>query len=184
QPVTVNEPSVEETVKILHGLQSRYEDYHHVHYSDAAIKAAVTLSARYIQDRFLPDKAIDLLDESGSKKNLTLNDIDPKVLDEKIQSAESQKQEALQQEDYERAAYFRDQIEKLQKMKSNQSQGNGDRPEITEKDMEKIVEEKTHIPVGELRAQEQEQLKNLSAELESKVIGKDKSVDKVDRFIR
>lgn len=184
QPVTVNEPSVEETVKILHGLQSRYEDYHHVHYSDAAIKAAVTLSARYIQDRFLPDKAIDLLDESGSKKNLTLNDIDPKVLDEKIQSAETQKQEALQQEDYERAAYFRDQIEKLQKMKSNQSQGNGDRPEITEKDMEKIVEEKTHIPVGELRAQEQAQLKNLSADLESKVIGQDQAVDKVARAIR
>jgi ATP-dependent Clp protease ATP-binding subunit ClpE len=122
QPVTVNEPSVAETVKILHGLQSRYEDYHHVHYSDTAIKAAVTLSARYIQDRFLPDKAIDLLDESGSKKNLTLNDIDPKVLDEKVQSAETQKQEALQQEDYERAAYFRDQIEKLQKMKSTSKQ--------------------------------------------------------------
>ncbi|WP_125766843.1 ATP-dependent Clp protease ATP-binding subunit [Lapidilactobacillus wuchangensis] len=184
QPVTVNEPSVEETVKILHGLQSRYEDYHHVHYSDAAIKAAVTLSARYIQDRFLPDKAIDLLDESGSKKNLTLNDIDPKVLDEKVQSAETQKQEALQQEDYERAAYFRDQIEKLQKMKSNQSKGTGDRPEITEKDMEKIVEEKTHIPVGELRAQEQAQLKNLSNDLESKVIGQDQAVDKVARAIR
>lgn len=184
QPVTVNEPSVAETVKILHGLQSRYEDYHHVHYSDAAIKAAVTLSARYIQDRFLPDKAIDLLDESGSKKNLTLNDIDPKVLDEKVQSAETQKQEALQQEDYERAAYFRDQIEKLQKMKSNQSSGSGDRPEITEKDMEKIVEEKTHIPVGELRAQEQAQLKNLSDDLEAKVIGQDQAVDKVARAIR
>ncbi|MCH4056677.1 MAG: ATP-dependent Clp protease ATP-binding subunit [Lactobacillaceae bacterium] len=184
QPVTVNEPSVAETVKILHGLQSRYEDYHHVHYSDTAIKAAVTLSARYIQDRFLPDKAIDLLDESGSKKNLTLNDIDPKVLDEKVQSAETQKQEALQQEDYERAAYFRDQIEKLQKMKSNQSSGSGDRPEITEKDMEKIVEEKTHIPVGELRAQEQAQLKNLSDDLEAKVIGQDQAVDKVARAIR
>ncbi|MFC6314156.1 AAA family ATPase [Lapidilactobacillus achengensis] len=184
QPVTVDEPTQAETVAILKGLQPRYEDYHHVRYSAEAIKAAVSLSARYIQDRFLPDKAIDLLDESGSKKNLTLTNIDPKVIEEKIQSAESQKQEALQQEDYERAAYFRDQIEKLNKMKTNQASADGDRPVITEKDMEQIVEEKTHIPVGELRAQEQAQLKNLAEDLEAKVIGQDQAVDKVARAIR
>jgi len=72
QPVRVDEPTVEETIAILKGLQSRYEDYHHVKYTDEAIEAAATLSHRYIQDRFLPDKAIDLLDESGSKKNLTI----------------------------------------------------------------------------------------------------------------
>ncbi|GEL13651.1 ATP-binding subunit of chaperone [Lapidilactobacillus concavus DSM 17758] len=184
QPVTVEEPSVDETIKILKGLQPRYEDYHHVKYTDEAIKAAVNLSARYIQDRFLPDKAIDLLDESGSKKNLTLTNVDPKLIDEKIDSAESQKQEALQQEDYERAAYFRDQIEKLNKMKNNQASADGDHPVITDKDMEKIVEEKTHIPVGELRAQEQAQLKNLSEDLNEKVIGQKQAVDMVSRAIR
>ena len=184
QPVTVLEPSVDATVKILKGLQPRYEDYHHVRYSDEAIQAAVRLSARYIQDRFLPDKAIDLLDESGSKKNLTINNIDPKVIDEKIKSAESQKQEALQQEDYERAAYFRDQIEKLNKMKTKQGATDQDRPVITEKDMEKIVEQKTHIPVGDLQAKEQAQLKNLATDLEKHVVGQNQAVDKVARAIR
>lgn len=184
QPVTVEEPTIDETVKILQGLQPRYEDYHHVKYTDDAIKAAVNLSARYIQDRFLPDKAIDLLDESGSKKNLTLTNVDPKVIDDKIKSAESQKQEALQQEDYERAAYFRDQIEKLNKMKNTQETADGDHPLVTEKDMEKVVEEKTHIPVGELRAQEQAQLKTLSEDLNRKVIGQKDAVNMVARAIR
>ncbi len=184
QPVTVDEPTIEETVKILHGLQPRYEDYHHVKYTDDAIDAAAKLSARYIQDRFLPDKAIDLLDEAGSKKNLTLTNVDPKLIEEKIQSAESQKQEALQQEDYERAAYFRDQIEKLNKMKNNQADADGDHAVVTEKDMEKIVEEKTNIPVGDLREQEQAQLKNLASDLRQHVIGQDQAVDTVAKAIR
>ncbi len=83
QPVTVNEPSPEEAVEILKGIQKKYEDYHHVQYSEGALEAAVKLSDRYIQDRFLPDKAIDLLDESGSKKNLTINVADPKTIQEK-----------------------------------------------------------------------------------------------------
>lgn len=80
QPVKVDEPSVEETITILRGIQKKYEDYHHVKYSDDAIEAAANLSNRYIQDRFLPDKAIDLLDEAGSKMNLTLNFVDQKKL--------------------------------------------------------------------------------------------------------
>ena len=83
QPVRVDEPTVEETIAILKGLQSRYEDYHHVKYTDEAIEAAATLSHRYIQDRFLPDKAIDLLDESGSKKNLTIQTVDPQVIEKR-----------------------------------------------------------------------------------------------------
>lgn len=81
QPVQVDEPTVAETITILHGLQKRYEDYHHVKYTDEAINAAANLSNRYIQDRFLPDKAIDLLDESGSKMNLTIQLVDPKTID-------------------------------------------------------------------------------------------------------
>ncbi|WP_076645402.1 ATP-dependent Clp protease ATP-binding subunit [Latilactobacillus sakei] len=184
QPVAVNEPSVDETVLILKGLQDKYESYHHVHYTDEALKAAAALSSRYIQDRYLPDKAIDLLDEAGSKKNLTITLMDPKELEAKIKSAEAQKQEALKQEDYEKAATYRDQVTQLSEMKANNSVKKSQEPTIIEKDMEKIVEEKTHIPVGELKAQEQAQLKNLAQDLEARVIGQDTAVDKVARSIR
>ncbi len=115
QPVRVDEPTVEETISILKGLQKRYEDYHHVKYTDEAIEAAAILSNRYVQDRFLPDKAIDLLDETGSKKNLTIQIVDPKTIEKKLQEAEEQKVLASREEDFEKAAYYRDQINKLQK---------------------------------------------------------------------
>ncbi|KRM56561.1 ATP-dependent Clp protease ATP-binding subunit [Lacticaseibacillus sharpeae] len=185
QPVTVNEPTPEETIKILEGIQPRYEAYHHVHYTDDAIKAAVQLSARYIQDRFLPDKAIDLLDESGSRKNLTITTVDPKAIEQKINDAEAQKQAALKSEDYEKAAFYRDQVTKLQKVQKDQADLPEDQqPQVTEKDMEQIVEEKTGIPVGELKQQEQQQLKDLAPTLASKVIGQNAAVDKVARAIR
>ena len=114
QPVEVKEPSIDETIKILKGIQKRYEDYHHVKYTDNAIEAAVKLSARYIQDRFLPDKAIDLLDEAGSRMNLTIPYIDKEKIQERIDAAEKLKQDALKNEDYEKAAYYRDQIEKYE----------------------------------------------------------------------
>nr|WP_274705059.1 ATP-dependent Clp protease ATP-binding subunit [Lacticaseibacillus kribbianus] len=185
QPVTVDEPTEAETVKILEGIQKRYEDYHHVRYTPEAIQAAVTLSNRYIQDRFLPDKAIDLLDEAGSRKNLTITVADPKTVQAKIDDAEKQKQAALKQEDYEKAAFYRDQVTKLQKMQDQQKQdANADTPTVTDKDMERIVEQKTNIPVGELRNQEAQQLKDLAAHLEANVIGQDQAVDKVARAIR
>lgn len=183
QPVRVDEPSVEETISILKGLQPRYEDYHHVRYTDEAIKAAATLSNRYIQDRFLPDKAIDLLDETGSKKNLTIQIVDPKTIDKKLQEAEEQKQAASREEDFEKAAYYRDQINKLQKMKERQI-SEEETPVITEKDMEQIVEERTGIPVGELKEKEQTQLKKLAQDLKSHVIGQDEAIDKVAKAIR
>ncbi|GHP12579.1 ATP-dependent Clp protease ATP-binding subunit [Lentilactobacillus fungorum] len=184
QPVTVDEPTPEQSIKILKGIQKRYEDYHHVKYTDDAIKAAVKLSDRYIQDRFLPDKAIDLLDEAGSRKNLTINTVDPHTIDEKIQSAEKQKQAALKSEDYEKAAYYRDQVSKLEKTKQNGNVASEDTPKVTEEDMEKIVEEKTEIPVGELQAKEQQQLRNLAPNLEQHVIGQNEAVEKVARAIR
>ncbi|MBT9671714.1 AAA domain-containing protein [Secundilactobacillus kimchicus] len=184
QPVTVNEPSSDEAVKILKGIQKKYEDYHHVHYTDASLEAAVKLSDRYIQDRFLPDKAIDLMDEAGSKKNLTINVVDPKTIDDKIQAAEAQKQEALKAEDYEKAAYYRDQVSKLEQNKTDQPASDEGVPQITEADMQKIVEEKTGIPVGELQNKEQEQLRDLSDQLKQHVIGQDEAVDKVSRAIR
>ncbi|HPR81817.1 MAG TPA: AAA family ATPase [Enterococcus sp.] len=183
QPVRVDEPSVEETVTILKGLQPRYEDYHHVKYTDEAIRAAAVLSNRYIQDRFLPDKAIDLLDESGSKENLTIQFVDPKVIDKKLADAQQQKQLASQEEDFEKAAYYRDQINKLQKMKERQITEE-ETPVIGEKIMEQIVEERTGIPVGELKEKEQAQLKNLAIDLKEHVIGQDEAIDKVAKAIR
>lgn len=183
QPVQVDEPSVTETIKILKGIQNKYEAYHHVHYTPQAIEAAVTLSDRYIQDRFLPDKAIDLLDESGSRKNLTIQAVDPNVIEQKIKNAQEQKQIALKDEDYEKAAYYRDQLNKLNSAKETKVDSENS-PIITEKDMEKIIEEMTKIPVGELQEKEQEQLKNLSKSLESHIIGQDNAVTKVARAIR
>lgn len=183
QPVEVKEPSIDETIKILKGIQKRYEDYHHVKYTDDAIEAAVKLSARYIQDRFLPDKAIDLLDEAGSRMNLTIPYIDKEKIQERIDAAEKLKQDALKNEDYEKAAYYRDQIEKYEKLK-DQNVDPDKSPTITAKVMDKIVEEKTNIPVGDIQAQEENQLANLASDLKAKVIGQDEAVDKVSRAIR
>ncbi|MFV0559156.1 MAG: AAA family ATPase [Enterococcus sp.] len=183
QPVRVDEPTVDETITILKGLQKRYEDYHHVKYTDEAIRSAAVLSNRYIQDRFLPDKAIDLLDETGSKKNLTIQLIDPKTIEKKLTEAEAQKQKASQEEDFEKAAYYRDQINKLQKMKEKQLTDE-ETPVISEQDMEQIVEARTGIPVGELKEKEQTQLKNLGEDLKKHVIGQDDAIDKVSKAIR
>lgn len=184
QPVQVDEPSVEETVQILKGIQPKYEDYHHVKYSSEAIKGAAELSARYIQDRFLPDKAIDLIDESGSRKNLQINHIDMSEIENKISDAEVQKQAALRNEDYEKAAYYRDQGKKYQDMKDNAKKEPEENSLVTEKDIEKIVEEKTNIPVGELKANEQAQLRNLEPDLKAHLIGQDQAVTEVARSIR
>ena len=157
QPVEVKEPSIDETIRILKGIQKRYEDYHHVHYTDDAIESAAKLSARYIQDRFLPDKAIDLLDEAGSRMNLTIPYIDKDKMQERINAAEQLKEEALKNEDYEKAAYYRDQIDKYKKVK-DQKVDPDKSPVITSKSMNKIIEEKTGIPVGDIQEQEENQL--------------------------
>lgn len=183
QPVRVDEPTVDETIAILKGLQKRYEDYHHVKYTDEAIVAAATLSNRYIQDRFLPDKAIDLLDESGSKMNLTIQIVDPKTIEKKLSDSEQQKQQASAEEDFEKAAYYRDQINKLQVMKEKQI-SDEETPVINEKNIEAIVEQKTGIPVGDLKKKEQTQLKNLAIDLKAHVIGQEQAIDKVSKAIR
>ena len=183
QPVKVEEPTVEETITILKGIQKKYEDYHHVKYTDAAIEAAALLSNRYIQDRFLPDKAIDLLDEAGSKMNLTLNFVDPKVIDQRLIEAENLKAQATRDEDFEKAAYFRDQIAKYKELQQT-SVLDKDTPIISEKTIEHIVEQKTNIPVGDLKEKEQSQLVNLASDLKAHVIGQDDAVDKIAKAIR
>lgn len=183
QPVKVDEPSVEETITILKGIQNKYQDYHHVKYSPEAIEAAAVLSNRYIQDRFLPDKAIDLLDEAGSKMNLTLNFVDPKEIDQRIIDAENRKEQATRDEDYEKAAYYRDQIAKYKEMQKA-TISEEDIPLITEKEIEAIIEQKTNIPVGELKEKEQSQLIHLASDLKAHVIGQDDAVDKIAKAIR
>ena len=183
QPVKVDEPTVEETITILRGIQPKYQDYHHVKYTDEAITAAAELSNRYIQDRFLPDKAIDLLDEAGSKMNLTLNFVDPKDIDKRLIEAENLKAQATRDEDFEKAAYFRDQIAKYKEMQK-QTIKDQDMLVITEKHIEAIVEQKTNIPVGDLKEKEQSQLLSLADDLKSHVIGQDAAVDKIAKAIR
>lgn len=181
QPVQVEEPSKEEALAILHGLRAKYESYHQVAYTDEALESAIQLSTRYIQDRYLPDKAIDLLDEAGSRKNLALQAFDPSEVKAKIAQAQTNKKAALDQEDYEKAAFYRNQIAKLEEHLTAKPQV---KSEVTAQDMEKIVEEMTSIPVGELKQKEQAQLQTLAQTLKQNVIGQDRAVDKVARSIR
>lgn len=187
QTVMVDEPSPKEAVKILKGLQKRYENYHHVRYSDDAIEAAVNLSDRYIQGRYLPDKAIDLLDESGSRKNLTINVPDTDTINREIRNSEAKKRVALKREDYEKAAYYRDVTRKLDKNKAK-SEHNAKKstsiPLVTKRDMEQIVEEITHIPVGKLQESQEHQLKSLAPRLKKHIIGQNKAVSEVSQAIK
>ena len=185
QPVEVEQPSVDETIQILNGIKGRYQDYHHVTYTNDAIEAAAKLSDRYIQDRSLPDKAIDLLDEAGSRKNLTLKTADPHTIENEIHTAEAHKQQAVESQDYEKAAFYRDQVYRLTKAKKDAEENHTDQAAtVTAADMQKIVEEMTNIPVSDLQKQEQNQLKDLDKQLEAHVIGQNEAVDKIARAIR
>ena len=186
QPVQVNEPSKSATITILKGIQKRYEDYHHVAFTDEAITAAVELSDRYITERFLPDKAIDLIDEAGSSKNLSMKIADPKTIQAKIDHAESLKQEAIDKEDFEKASYWRDQANQLTSQKAQvEAHPEMFKPQaITEKDILQIIEDKTDIPVGALKENEANQLQTLDQNLSTHIIGQDDAVATVAKAIR
>ncbi|EUJ27630.1 ATP-dependent Clp protease ATP-binding subunit ClpE [Listeria grayi] len=182
QPVTVDEPSAADTITILNGLKERYEDYHEVAYSKESLDAAVNLSVRYIQDRQLPDKAIDLMDEVGARYNLSVERLDEKTVSERVERLEKEKTQALQNEDYEKAANIRDEITRLSENKT--AAGISERPVIQVADIQAIIEEKTGIPVGQLQAEEQSKMKHLEAHLNEKVIGQKQAVGKVAKAIR
>lgn len=186
QPVQVEEPSKEETITILEGISERYEKYHYVTFSDSALQAAVELSDRYIPERFLPDKAIDLLDEAGSRKNLTMKVADPKTIQVNIEAADKLKQEAIDKEDFEKASYWRDQVNRLESQKAQvEAHPEMSKPQtVTEQDILKIVEDKTDIPVGALKENEANQLKDLDKNLSKHVIGQDEAVEKLAKAIR
>ena len=186
QPVQVNEPSMAATIKILEGIQQRYEDYHHVVYTDEAIAAAVSLSDRYLPERFLPDKAIDLIDEAGSRKNLSMKIADPKAIQAKIDSADKLKQAAIDQENFEKASYWRDQVNQLESQKAQvEAHPEMFKPQaVTEQDILTIIEDKTDIPVGDIKDNEANQLRELDAHLSAHVIGQDAAVQTVAKAIR
>ncbi|MCA1183020.1 ATP-dependent protease ATP-binding subunit ClpE [Bacillus licheniformis] len=182
QPIMVHEPTIEQAAAILNGLKEKYEAYHDVTYSDEAIKACVILSSRYIQDRHLPDKAIDLLDEAGSKANLKIDTVSGEQASQRLQEIEAEKAKALQEENYELAAKLRDEEEALhKKMESHEEEK---RVTVEAEDIQAIIEQKTGIPVGKLQHDDQKRMKELEANLSSRVIGQKEAVKKVAKAVR
>ncbi|WP_170007285.1 ATP-dependent Clp protease ATP-binding subunit [Bacillus fonticola] len=183
QPITVKEPTSAEAFEILKGLQSKYEAYHQVHYTEEALKACVALSDRYIQDRFLPDKAIDLLDEAGSKVNLLSEGKETATLQKKLTDLRNKKEEATRNERYEEAAKLRDQ--ELSLMKELQADEENKRKGVVDQEfIMSLIESKTGIPVGKLQENEKAKMKHLEQNLAGKVIGQEEAVRKVTKAIR
>lgn len=182
QPVHVLEPTVDEAIDILKGIHSKYEDFHEVSFEEDAIKACVQLSHRYIQDRFLPDKAIDLMDEAGSKLNLASDYTNKNNAESRLAEIAKEKEQALKQEDYETAARLRDEEAKYENALNEK--GFNDRPAVKVHHIQEIIEKKTGIPVGKLQEDEQEKMKNLVVNLNGKVIGQEDAVQKVAKAIR
>lgn len=191
QPVKVGEPTPKQAVQILKGLRDSYEAHHKVKITDEAINAAVTLSSRYIADRYLPDKAIDLIDEGASKVRLaSLTSPDNvKELEDEIADYEKEKASAINEQDFERAARLRDEQKELQTKlddakKKWQEQQKGNSGEVTAEDIAKIVSEWTGIPVVQLTKEESERLLNMENVLHERVIGQSEAVTAIAKAIR
>ncbi len=191
QPILVDEPSQEESIEILKGLRDRYEAHHGVKISDEAIEAAVRLSARYISDRFLPDKAIDLIDEASSKVRL-INYIVPdelKAKEAKLEELIKEKEEAINAQEYEKAAYMRDEEQRLKTEIENDrkewvNQRNLTVGSVGEEEIASIVSNWTGVPVSKLAAEESERLVNLEEVLHQRVIGQEEAVQAISRAVR
>ncbi|MEX2459948.1 MAG: ATP-dependent Clp protease ATP-binding subunit [Paenibacillaceae bacterium] len=191
QPIQVDEPTKEEAVQILFGLRDRYEAHHRVKITDDAIYEAVKLSDRYITDRFLPDKAIDLMDEAGSKVRLRSYTVPPslKQMENKLEDVRKEKDSAVQSQEFEKAASLRDNEQKLReeldmtKNEWKEKQGRTD-SEVTPEDIAQIVASWTGIPVSQLKEEETERLLKMESILHERVIGQDEAVKSVSRAIR
>lgn len=191
QPVMVNEPSEEDAVKILFGLRDKYEAHHKIKITDAAIKAAVELSSRYINDRFLPDKAIDLIDEAAAKVRLRAYTAptDVKELEDRLKELAAEKEAAVNAQEFEQAAKYRDEEKKLKEELENQKQqwmekNSGQTGEVTPEDIADIVSGWTGVPVKQLTEEESERLLRLEDVLHERVVGQDEAVSAVCRAIR
>ncbi|MBQ7133069.1 MAG: ATP-dependent Clp protease ATP-binding subunit [Ruminococcus sp.] len=191
QPVTVLEPNKEDAVAILKGLRDRYEAHHKVKITDEAIESAVELSSRYIADRYLPDKAIDLIDEAASKVRLSTLTAPPEIkdLEEKVESLEQEKSSAVNEQDFERAAKIRDEQKatkaELEELKTKwQESSKGVNGEVVKEDIAKIISDWTKIPVVELTKEESDRLLNMEEILHDRVVGQSEAVTAVAKAIR
>lgn len=191
QPVTVEEPSEEEAIAILKGLRGRYEAHHHVTITDAALTAAVKLSARYINDRFMPDKAIDVIDEAASKVRLTAFVEPPEIkeLEKEIEKLEDQKEAAIRDEAYEKAGTIKKKQEKkkekIDKIREKWQKDKDTRKQVVdEEEIADVVSSWTKIPVRKLEEEESQRLKNLESILHERVIGQEEAVTAVAKAIR
>ena len=193
QPVMVGEPSVEETIEILFGLRDRYEQHHQLKMSDGALAAAAKYAYQYISDRFLPDKAIDLIDEAGSRVRLLNSQLPPaaRELDKELRSVLKTKDEAIRSQKYEKAEQYRSremeikaQIAAIAQSKKDEPDINLEDPVVTEDDIAEIVAFWTGIPVTKLTKSESEKLLHMEDTLHSRIIGQDEAVVAVSRAIR
>ncbi|OZG50103.1 ATP-dependent Clp protease ATP-binding subunit [Bombiscardovia coagulans] len=191
QPIQVHEPTIAETIEILKGLRERYENHHHVTITDGALQSAAELSARYIQDRNLPDKAIDLVDEAGAQLRIKRLTAPPelKALDNKISKVNDQKDQAITEQDFEKAAELRDQQEKLEAERKEKEkawhEGESDVKMVVDEDViAQVVSSTTGIPVFKLTQAESKKLLNMESELHQRIIGQDEAVSALSRSIR
>ena len=191
QPVKIEEPSIDDAYRMLLGIKGYYEDYHKVQISDSLVYKAVTMSERFITDRYLPDKAIDLIDEAASKKRLgsQTEPDDLKEKEKKLEKLQSEKQEAITAQDFEKAAKIRDEEkvlkEEVEKLKSSwKGTGSSSGLVVDEDDIADILADWTHIPAARLKEEEMERLKNLENILHARVIGQDEAVKALASAIR
>ena len=193
QPVMVGEPSVEETIEILHGLRDRYEQHHKLKIEDEALDAAAKLSDRYISDRYLPDKAIDLIDEAGSRVRLINSQLPPaaKELDKELRQLLKEKDNAVRSQDFDRAGELRDremeikaEIRSIAQNKKTESDNGDDSPSVTEEDIAHIVASWTGVPVNKLTESESEKLLHMEDTLHQRLVGQDEAVKAISRAIR
>ncbi|MEH2262709.1 ATP-dependent Clp protease ATP-binding subunit [Nostoc sp.] len=193
QPVMVGEPTVDETIEILYGLRERYEQHHKLKISDEALVAAAKLSDRYISDRFLPDKAIDLVDEAGSRVRLINSQLPPaaKELDKELRQILKEKDDAVRSQDFDKAGGLRDremeikaEIRAIAQSKTNATGTEGEEPVVTEEDIAHIVASWTGVPVNKLTESESEKLLHMEDTLHQRLIGQDEAVKAVSRAIR
>jgi ATP-dependent Clp protease ATP-binding subunit ClpC len=186
QPILVPEPSVADTIEILRGLRDRYEAHHQVRFTDEALVAAAELSSRYLPDRFLPDKAIDLVDQAGARTRLRAHTpaTDVRDLEERLEQRRREKDQAVASENYERASALRDEIAELEADIERQRGGGHQVPEVTDVEIAEIVSRLTGIPVAQLTEEERDRLLRLEEHLHHRVVGQDEAVDAVAEAVR
>ncbi len=190
QPITVGEPNEEQALRIMEGLRDRYEAHHQVHFTDEALQAAVTLSDRYIQDRFLPDKAIDVMDEAGARmriRNMTLPD-ELREMDDKLRQIRSDKDKAIAEQDFERAAKLREESavkdERAAAEKKWAEDSQKSVHQVTAQDIADVVSMTTGVPVSNLTEAETEKLLRMEGVLHERVIGQEEAVTALSKAIR